>query len=219
MTEGGFSLLPPPPGIAFSHRETWRQLRCFSLTTLRNFGMGRRSLEARIQEGIGFLVEEFWKTQGPPFDPLFVLRCSVPNAICSVVFGERFTYDGRDLQVLPGLIQENFRPIDTAWVQVSQAGGGPGRGRGGESACLDGWGGAMFDSREEGRLGRCSCPDGALPLPHPILQRFDPTSPVAPEDLAITPEYGGLGSAPRQYQLCLTPRRCARPTAPCARPQ
>lgn len=39
-----------------------------------------------------------------------------------------------------------------------------------------------------------------------ILQNFVLTSPVGSEEIDLTPEYVGFGKAPRQYQLCLTPR-------------
>ncbi|XP_062995851.1 cytochrome P450 2B11-like [Elgaria multicarinata webbii] len=104
-------------GLFSSNGETWRQLRRFALTTLRNFGMGKRSIEERVQEEIQFLMEECRNTQGSPFDPTFVLRRSVSNVICSVVFGERFRYDDKDFQTLLDLIQENFRRVDTVWVQ------------------------------------------------------------------------------------------------------
>lgn len=57
----------PPPGVAFSNGERWKQLRRFSLTVLRDFGMGRRSLEGPIQEEAQFLVQEMRNTQGTPF--------------------------------------------------------------------------------------------------------------------------------------------------------
>ncbi|XP_072286400.1 cytochrome P450 2G1-like [Pyxicephalus adspersus] len=105
-------------GITASNGERWKQMRRFVLTTLRNFGMGKRSIEERIQEEAHFLVEEFRKAKGEPFDPTFFLSCAVSNIICSIVFGRRFNYNDKHFLSLLSYINGIIRIMNSAWGLV-----------------------------------------------------------------------------------------------------
>ncbi|XP_042299564.1 cytochrome P450 2G1-like [Sceloporus undulatus] len=104
-------------GEAFSNGDRWKQLRRFSLTILRNFGMGKRTIEERIKEEAQFLLEEFRKTKEKPFDPTYFLSRAVSNVICSIVFGDRFDYADKDFQALMEMMNNSFREMSTAWAQ------------------------------------------------------------------------------------------------------
>ncbi|XP_074855951.1 cytochrome P450 2H1-like isoform X4 [Carettochelys insculpta] len=95
------------PGIIFSNGEQWKQLRRFALATLRNFGMGKKSIEKRIQEESHFLMERLRNTHGQPFDPTLFITHAVSNIICSIVFGNRFDYEDKKFVTLMSLIKKH----------------------------------------------------------------------------------------------------------------
>ncbi|XP_004874311.1 cytochrome P450 2B4 isoform X2 [Heterocephalus glaber] len=88
--------------------EHWKVLRRFTLATMRDFGMGKRSVEERIQEEAQCLVEELRKSQGGLVDPLFFFRPATANIICSIVFGKRFDYKDQQFLRLMDLIYQTF---------------------------------------------------------------------------------------------------------------
>ncbi len=78
------------PGIIFNP-DTYKQTRKFALTAMRDFGLGKRSLEERIQNEALALVEQFRLHDGKPFNPHQDVNLAVSNIICSVTFGTRYT--------------------------------------------------------------------------------------------------------------------------------
>ncbi len=76
-------------GIVFNHH-SYKTARKFALTAMRDFGLGKRSLEERIQEEGIALVEQMKSEGGKPFDPNQWLGPAVSNIICSINFGKRY---------------------------------------------------------------------------------------------------------------------------------
>ncbi|XP_072204949.1 cytochrome P450 2K1-like [Excalfactoria chinensis] len=103
-------------GIAFSHGELWKTMRRFTLSTLRDFGMGRRTIEVRILEELNSLIKYFESFQGKPFDTKMILNNAVSNVICSILFGERFEYDDPAFLTLLKLLSENTKLLGSPMV-------------------------------------------------------------------------------------------------------
>ncbi|XP_066560961.1 cytochrome P450 2C5 [Amia ocellicauda] len=105
-------------GLGISNGERWRQLRQFTVTTLRDFNMGKNKLETWIHEEARHLIEELEYTKGSPSDPTLLLNLSVSNVICSLVFGSRFDYQDQRFLRLLQLLKEMVHGMRGPWVQL-----------------------------------------------------------------------------------------------------
>ncbi|XP_075942070.1 cytochrome P450 2K4-like [Anarhichas minor] len=104
-------------GILFANGESWKEMRRFALTTLRDFGMGKRLSEHKILEECHHLIQEFEKHKGKPFDTACPVNHATSNIISAIVYGSRFEYNDPRFKNLVRRANENIRIVGSASIQ------------------------------------------------------------------------------------------------------
>ncbi|XP_006890237.1 PREDICTED: cytochrome P450 2D17-like [Elephantulus edwardii] len=85
---------PRSQGVVLArYGPAWREQRRFSVSTMRNFGLGKKSLEQWVTEEAACLCAVFAAQEGRPFDPKAHLNKAVTNVISCLTHGRRFEYD------------------------------------------------------------------------------------------------------------------------------
>uniref|UniRef100_A0A8C2JRB5 Cytochrome P450 2M1-like n=1 Tax=Cyprinus carpio TaxID=7962 RepID=A0A8C2JRB5_CYPCA len=105
-------------GVLSTDGHRWKEMRRFTLMTLKNFGMGRRSIEERVREEAENLVEMFKKFEGSAFSPAEMLMNAVSNVICSIVFGHRFELEDPQFKSLLRTVNAYFSVLSSPLGQI-----------------------------------------------------------------------------------------------------
>lgn len=96
-------------GITYNSDTNWKILRRFTLQALRDFGVGKKSLEEKIFEEIDVVSETLKNSNETPIRVKPLLLSAATNIICNVMFGERFNYENDRFTELTGVLEEIFR--------------------------------------------------------------------------------------------------------------
>uniref|UniRef100_A0A8C0JHW8 Cytochrome P450 n=1 Tax=Chelonoidis abingdonii TaxID=106734 RepID=A0A8C0JHW8_CHEAB len=220
-------------GVALANGERWRQLRRFSLTTLRNFGMGKRSIEERIQEEAQYLLEEFRKTRekvhqeidhiiGRNRIPASEDRMKMPYTDAVIHEIQRVT-DIVPMGVPHTVIRDtqfrgytlpkgtNVFPLlgsvlrDTKYFSHPEE-FNPGHflDENGRFKKNDAF--VPFSSGKRVCLGEAMARMELFLYFTTILQSFSLKPLLPPKDIDISPKVSGFGNVPPTYEMCLVPR-------------
>ncbi|XP_053316085.1 cytochrome P450 2J5-like [Spea bombifrons] len=108
-------------GIIVSNGENWKQQRRVGLQILRNLGLGKKSLEWKIQGEANRLVDVFTSKKGSPFDPRLFIINAVNSVISSVIFGHNFSLDDQTFHHLTESSDSVSNFYGSSWGQLYDA--------------------------------------------------------------------------------------------------
>ncbi|XP_069799550.1 cytochrome P450 2C4-like [Dendropsophus ebraccatus] len=108
-------------GLALINDEMWTQLRQFSLMTLKELGMGKKSLEEPLLEEARHLVNHFKNLNGEPFDPSTTLMCATSNITSNLLLGTRYNYDDKKWMKILQNSRDAFLIVSSSWGQLYDA--------------------------------------------------------------------------------------------------
>ncbi|XP_062422000.1 cytochrome P450 2K1-like [Pungitius pungitius] len=95
-------------GIIFANGESWKEMRLFALSNLRDFGMGKKAAE----------VDGFERHEGQPFSTAQSIIDAVSNIISSIVHGSRFEYSDEEFKLMVSRNNDNFKLSGSPSVQL-----------------------------------------------------------------------------------------------------
>ncbi|KAM9316380.1 cytochrome P450 2K1-like [Gastrophryne carolinensis] len=94
-------------GVIFSNGENWQVMRRFTLSTLRDYGMGKKTIEDKISEEAECMIQSFKSHGGKPFNNHSIMNTAVANIIISILLSHRYDYEDPTIQKLICLVNEN----------------------------------------------------------------------------------------------------------------
>ena len=121
---GGKSCGTDLPGVLFGTGKTWREQRRFTLSTLRDFGFGKRSMEQFISEELEKFIE-FLEVQSQSgkhsLYPNQLFSLTVVNSLWKMINGTSFDLHDPKLNNLIGFIDDFAQQVSKITVNLTMA--------------------------------------------------------------------------------------------------
>uniref|UniRef100_A0A3B5QT92 Cytochrome P450, family 2, subfamily X, polypeptide 9 n=1 Tax=Xiphophorus maculatus TaxID=8083 RepID=A0A3B5QT92_XIPMA len=105
-------------GIAWTNGDSWKEMRRFALTNLKDFGMGKKVCEEKIIEECHVLIQKLKEFKGEAFDSSQHINYAVCNVICSMVYGKRFEYDDLEFTTVVNRTNQVIQLLGSPSIQL-----------------------------------------------------------------------------------------------------
>ncbi|KAM3609049.1 uncharacterized protein V6R79_009043 [Siganus canaliculatus] len=104
--------------ILVDSNSKWKEHRRFALTTMRNFGLGKTSMEERIRGEMQHTIKALEENNGKTMSPVVMFHNAASNIICQVLFGRRYDYEDRTIKEVVRCMTENTKMANGPWAMV-----------------------------------------------------------------------------------------------------
>ncbi|CAL4117927.1 unnamed protein product [Meganyctiphanes norvegica] len=98
-------------GLVFSEGSKWHNVRRFTLRHLRDFGMGKSSMDVTVQDEAKALVMDLEKNCEDPIELTLSLNCAVINVLWQLVAGCRYDVTDERMTYILKLTNDDFNDI------------------------------------------------------------------------------------------------------------
>ncbi|XP_039470498.1 cytochrome P450 2J6-like isoform X4 [Oreochromis aureus] len=107
--------------IMADYGSKWKEQRRFALMTLRNFGLGKNSMEERIHDEIKHIISTLEKNIGKTMSPKVMFHNAASNIICQVLFARRYEYDDELIKLFVEIFTEVSKIVNGLWATLYDA--------------------------------------------------------------------------------------------------
>ncbi|XP_076124065.1 cytochrome P450 2F2-like [Alosa pseudoharengus] len=104
--------------IMADYGRSWKEHRRFALITMRNFGLGKQSMEERILGEVSYICAHLEKVAGQTIDPQTLFHNASCDIICSIMFGSRYEYDHEFFQAMIKMMADNSKIANGPWGMI-----------------------------------------------------------------------------------------------------
>ncbi|XP_053282379.1 cytochrome P450 2F2 [Pleuronectes platessa] len=107
------------PGVFLAdYNQSWKEQRRFGLMTLKNFGLGKQSMEQRILAGIRQITKVLEENIGKTMRPQMLFHNAASNIICQILFAKQFDYDDEFMKYFVSVFQKTSKIINGRWNMI-----------------------------------------------------------------------------------------------------